>query len=315
MCYLFTCFTGVAQALCAVISGELPSIFWCCEPVAESHLRAASLRPMGQVWKRFVRNNYADWWLSARSILQEHPIVSLTTFGDLLRQLRRRAGMTQADLAAAVGYSTSFICDLEQNRRLPTVVIVSQMFVPALSLQEETATAAHLVEMAALARGERPPQPMMWQPKGQPHAIAPSAIRSTRLPTSPTPLIGREQVVQRLCQRVLGHSGRLLTLVGPPGVGKTRLGLEVAGRLEPLYKDGARFIPLATITDPELVAHAISTELELAVIRKQSAQGRLIQGLRHKEILLLLDNFEQITAAAPLLATLLAECPGLHLWY
>lgn len=82
---------------------------------------------------------------------------STITFGAFLRQLRKRAGMTQGDLAAAVGYSVSFVSDLEQNRRLPAVAVILQHFVPALGLQEETSFAAHLVELAALARGERPP--------------------------------------------------------------------------------------------------------------------------------------------------------------
>jgi transcriptional regulator with XRE-family HTH domain len=77
---------------------------------------------------------------------------SPSTFGDLLRQLRKRAGMTQGDLAAAVGYSVSFVCDLERNRRLPAVAVILQQFIPALGLQEEAGFATHLVELAARAR-------------------------------------------------------------------------------------------------------------------------------------------------------------------
>ena len=62
-------------------------------------------------------------------------MASPMTFGTLLRQLRKRAGMTQGDLAAAIGYSVSLVCDLEQNRRLPAVAVVLEQFVPALGLQ------------------------------------------------------------------------------------------------------------------------------------------------------------------------------------
>src|SRR5207253_1034253 len=79
-------------------------------------------------------------------------------FGDLLKKLRKRAGMTQGDFAAAVGYSISFVCDLEQNRRPPAVAVVVEQFVPALGLQEKVGLATQLVELAALARGERPPE-------------------------------------------------------------------------------------------------------------------------------------------------------------
>ena len=81
----------------------------------------------------------------------------LSTFGDYLKHLRKRAGMTQHDLAAATGYSRSYISALEQNARLPDLETLLQTYVPALGLQEEPHLAAHLVELAALARGERPP--------------------------------------------------------------------------------------------------------------------------------------------------------------
>ena len=147
--------------------------------------------------------------------------------------------MTQSDLAAAVGYSVSFVCDLEQNRRLPAVAVILQQFVPALGLQEEAGFAVHLVELAAQARGERPPSTVTLQRSARLVVTDTFTLQSSHLPAPPTALIGREQVVKTLCNRFQGHSGRLLTLVGPPGVGKTRLGLEVARRLEPLFKDGA----------------------------------------------------------------------------
>ena len=80
---------------------------------------------------------------------------STLTFGALLRQLRRRAQMTQGDLAAAVGYSISFISSLEQNTRRPDVHSVLQHFVPALELQTDPHLATQLLELAASASGDR----------------------------------------------------------------------------------------------------------------------------------------------------------------
>jgi predicted ATPase len=140
-------------------------------------------------------------------------------------------------------------------------------------------------------------------------------LLSLRLPQPPNALIGREREVTRACDRMLHHTGRLLTLVGPPGVGKTRLGLAVAARLGASLADGVCFVPLAGITDPAFVAPAVLAALgvEENSRRQQAPQSRLIEFLRRKEMLLLLDNLEQVLTAAPLLAEWLAECPRLHL--
>ncbi|MCX6045077.1 MAG: tetratricopeptide repeat protein [Chloroflexi bacterium] len=235
----------------------------------------------------------------------------LHTFGNLLKQLRKRAGMTQGDLAAAVGYSVSFVCALEQNRRLPDIETVLHFFIPALGLQEEPHLAKRLVESAARARGERPPVAITIKRKTQ-VVITPEIVQpATHLPEPSTELVGREQEVRSLCRRLQNHSGRLLTLVGPPGIGKTRVGLAMAAQLQSYYKDGVRFVSLAAIYDPEMVAATLLAALEPNETSQKPPKVKLLEFLRHKELLLLLDNFEQIMAAAPLVAELLAECPNL----
>ena len=187
-----------------------------------------------------------------------------SSFGALLKQLRKRAGMTQADLAAAVGYSIPFISNLELNQRLPDVQMVMQMFAPALGLQDDPQMTVHLIEQAAVARGERPPVSITQQRVSQVQVQAELEMRTVPLPAPPTPLIGRSATVNQLANRLQGHSGRLLTLVGPPGIGKTTLALAVAAHLQLQYRDGAVFVALAAISEPTLMAATI-----LAAVRQQ----------------------------------------------
>ncbi len=135
-------------------------------------------------------------------------------------------------------------------------------------------------------------------------------IKPLRPPLPPTALIGREQEKAQIGKRLSGHSGRLLTLIGPPGIGKTRLALAVAAQLQPHYCDGVVFVPLAAVNDASTLASAILAVMVSRDVSTKPPKVQLIEFLRRKTMLLVLDNLEQISDAAPLIADVLARMPG-----
>src|SRR5437660_10095509 len=137
--------------------------------------------------------------------------------------------------------------------------------------------------------------------------------RFHNLPEQLTPLIGREPEIQAVCSLLRQPEVRLVTLTGPGGVGKTRLSLQVATELIDEFADGICFVPLAPIRDPDLIASTLAQALGLKETNEQALRDLLKASLQNKRLLLLLDNFEQVLAAVPWLADLLADCPHLKL--
>ncbi len=131
------------------------------------------------------------------------------------------------------------------------------------------------------------------------------------LPTQFTQLIGRDQDVAAICSILGGSDVRLLTLTGSGGVGKTRLAVHVATSLAKDFIDGVYFIPLAPISDPDLIMPTIAHQLSIKEREGLPLLDLLKLSLQDKRLLLLLDNFEQVVAAAPQLEHLLAGCPQL----
>ena len=135
--------------------------------------------------------------------------------------------------------------------------------------------------------------------------------RPNNLPVQVVPLIGREHDLARLAALVRRPDVRLVTLTGPGGTGKTRLSLYLAADLLEAFAEGVFFVDLAPIRDPSLVASAIAAALRVKEVAGRPLGQTLGDYLRDRQMLLILDNFEQVLEAAPLAADLLAAAAGL----
>ena len=148
---------------------------------------------------------------------------------------------------------------------------------------------------------------------GQPAEFPP--IRSldrtpTNLPPQPSTFVGREREIAE-GQRLL-EKARLVTLTGPGGTGKTRLSIRIAEESAPAFNDGTFFVPLAPISDPDLVPSTIAHTLGIQVGGSELPLARVLDHVREKRMLLVLDNFEQILPAAPVVGQILGASPSLR---
>jgi predicted ATPase/transcriptional regulator with XRE-family HTH domain len=230
------------------------------------------------------------------------------SFGHWLRLRRKALRLSCAELARRVGCATITLHKIEADERRPSEQI-------AAKLAEYLNVAPHeRLTFIRVARGElRVNRLALPEQIADRPALAPGASLRNMLPIPPTPLIGRAADVTAVCEMLLRGDVRLLTLTGAPGIGKTRLAIEVALELHDAFADGVYFIPLAPIRDPELVLATIVQALMISDLPGQPVLERLQAYLRDRHMLLILDNIEQVLKAAPQLAALLSAAPRLAL--
>ena len=152
--------------------------------------------------------------------------------------------------------------------------------------------------------------------EGLPSEFPPLASQTrhpTNLPAETTTFVGREDEIATVSRRLLDPAVRLVTLVGPGGVGKTRLALRIGQAMLPEFEDGVFFVPLAALTDHTLTLPTIAQVLNLHTPSDESPLDTLREHLRDKHLLLLLDNFDHLIGAAPQVAELLAASSQLKI--
>jgi predicted ATPase/DNA-binding XRE family transcriptional regulator len=220
------------------------------------------------------------------------------TFGEWIKQRRRALDLTQHQLAERVACSVITLQKLEAGVRRPSQQMLTRL---ADCLQLSGDQRAAFLEQGRAQR--RAPD------RGPAAPLAPE-VYGAALPSPLTPLIGRDQELAALATRIQRADTRLLTCLGPAGVGKTRLSLEVAARLRDSFRDGAVVVPLAPLRDPLLLPMAIAQALHIQVTSPVPLDD-LIAHLRERQLLLVLDNFEQVVSAAPTVTQLLQACPAL----
>src|SRR6185503_13936442 len=218
------------------------------------------------------------------------------SFGAYLKTLRATAGVTQEELATNAGLSVHAVSSLERGERRRPHMETVRALAAALGLKGDARDA--LVKAA----------------RAQTDESAFDELSGVALPVALTPLLGRDADVGTLRQWLDDPLARLITIVGPGGVGKTRIALEIAHVVADERMARVGFVQLAAIRDPAFVASAIAEALGLPEAMAADLPQRLCGACDEQHpMLLVLDNCEHVLDAAPLLIELLTSAPSLRM--
>jgi predicted ATPase len=242
---------------------------------------------------------------------------SFTSFGELLRFLRERVELSQKELALQVGYHYSYMSRIEKNQRTPDPATLMARFVPALALDSEPEWTARLLELAGGSESKLSPltSPLNSRPISAPPptGLPIFDLSASNLPIILTPLLGRDEEVVALTNLLAREDVRLVTLIGPPGVGKTRLAAHIAAQIAGLFAHGPLFVDLTSIADVDAFLPTLAEALGMRETSDAPLLKSIVASLRPRNLLLVLDNFEQVINAAPHIPPLLFGAPGVKI--
>jgi predicted ATPase/DNA-binding XRE family transcriptional regulator len=230
------------------------------------------------------------------------------SFGNWVKRRRKTLDFTQQELARRIGCSVAMILKIEADERRPSPqiaeLLAQHLEIPPDQLDLFLKVARQKKAVDRL--GTIPPLP----------AVAPSSVFEPlrlNLPHPLTPLLGRDYELRIIFQQLQDPGCRLLTLTGPGGVGKTRLALEVAHRSRDAFDNSVCFIPLVGTSASEFMIPAIANALGFAFSGAKELKAQLLDFLREKHILLVLDNLEHLLPGIELLVELLEFAPDVKL--
>lgn len=257
-------------------------------------------------------------------------VISDKTFSDHLQQHLKTVGYLQKDLAEQIGLHPKVLSrklNGTNNAYLTEEevwsIITALVRWKAITTQDEV---FHILNLAQLELEPGSVSLKQWQTLplkqgAKTDTFASSSLPYTsyitvpapqyNLPAVSTPIIGREEVLTKLRHQIINGDARLITLTGSGGCGKTRLAMKVGRELISAFSHGVTFVPLASVNNPLLVPQSIMQALNIRHTPRLSGLQTLISYLHDKQLLLILDNFEHLMAAATNVSDLMAAIPGL----
>ena len=228
------------------------------------------------------------------------------SFGYWLKLKRKALDLTREELAKRVGYSAATIRKIEDEERSPSAQVVERL-VEVFKIPQNERT-----DFLRFARGDWKSAPTEIK-DNIPWQSSTKSVRSN-LPATTTSLIGREKEIQEVREYLSKEDIRLVTLLGPPGIGKTRLSIECARASISDFADGIFFVALAPLDDPSHIAPAIAQALGFVGLTNISTVEQLKEGIGEKQMLLVLDNCEHLIEDVSSLASgLLSTCSRLKI--
>ncbi len=255
--------------------------------------------------------------------------MNLTEFRGKVHAYRKLAGYSQSELAEKLAIQQE-VLSRKMSDKSPaslTHLEIKQIIKTLAQWQAITMTteATELLELAGLPSATFSSQD--WQlsplnllqstpvaaPTTSKGAIGPKLLPGSTLPNPMTAFVGREIQLQQLANLFNDNQTRLVTLLGPGGMGKTRLAIRLAHSIGPTFRDGVFFVALANITNPTLVAQTVAHSLAIPETKGKSLEDSLKDYLLDKDLLLVLDNFEQVLEAASLVGEWLSLTANLKI--